>query len=95
MVAAQVVSWPGSCAVLMGLLAAWGYRLVAEWARRQTLIATYKYAPGGTVVVQEHGPGGPAMWIWVGEGQRPLPSGVQAVVHARDGRQGSPPGGHA
>jgi hypothetical protein len=93
-VVAHVVSWPGACVVLVGLLLALVYRLLAERARRRTLIATYRYAPGGTVVVQEKGPGGPAMWVWVGEGQRPPPLEARVVwVYVGDG-QGIPPGGH-
>jgi len=95
LVAAHVVSWPGACAVLAGLLVALGYRLLAEWARRQTLIATFRYAPGGTVVVQEHGSGGPAMWIWVGEGERPQPPDVPAVRGDVHDGQGRSLGGHA
>jgi DNA-directed RNA polymerase specialized sigma24 family protein len=39
---------------------------LAEWQRRATLIALVRHAPGGTVVVQERGRGGPAMQVHVG-----------------------------
>jgi hypothetical protein len=56
------------------------YRLLAERERRRTLEATYRYAPPGTVVVQGEGPGGPPMWIRVGEGQRAEPLPAQPVI---------------
>lgn len=39
---------------------------LAEWQRRATLIALVRHAPGGTVVVQERGRGGPALQVHVG-----------------------------
>jgi hypothetical protein len=39
-----------------------GYRLLAERERRKTLLA-----PPGTVVFVNKGPGGPAMWLKVGD----------------------------
>lgn len=71
--AVHVLSWPGACAVIVTVFGILVYRLLAERARRKTLEATYRYAPAKTVVVQDAGPGGPAMWIWVGEGEWPRP----------------------
>jgi hypothetical protein len=55
-------------AALAVLLAAlgFGYRLLAEAQRRSTLAQVANRAPGGTVIMQEKSPAGPAMWIWVG-----------------------------
>jgi hypothetical protein len=80
-VVAHVVSWWVAAAVLLVTFGILTYRLLAERARRKTLEATYRYAPAGTVVVQGEGPGGPPMWIRVGEGQRPEPPG--AVINVR------------
>ena len=44
-----------------------GYRLLAERERRKTLVALALRAPGGTVVFVDKGPGGPAMWLTVGD----------------------------
>jgi hypothetical protein len=52
--------------VLMGV-----FRLLAEWQRRTTLVALMCHAPGGTVLIQQRGLGGPPMWIWVGDGPHP------------------------
>lgn len=71
--AGHVLSWPGACAVIVTVFGILVYRLLAERARRKTLEATYRFAPGKTVVVQDVGPGGPPMWIWIGEGERPQP----------------------
>jgi len=71
--AAHMVSWPDACAVIVTVLAILAYRLLAERERRKTLEATYRYAPAKTIVVQDDGPGGPPMRIWVGEGERPQP----------------------
>lgn len=65
--------------MVAALLALLGYRLTAEKARRRTLTEVCAYAPTGTVIVQESGPGGPAMWVWIG-GQRPgLQQGAAAA----------------
>ncbi|GAA4103260.1 hypothetical protein GCM10022214_81940 [Actinomadura miaoliensis] len=72
---AHLASWKAGVAALALLVAVFGYRLLAERARRETLRVTYREAPGGTVVVQEEGPGGPAMWVRIGDGQRPEPPG--------------------
>jgi hypothetical protein len=68
---AHVVPWwqvAATAVIAAGILI---YRLLAERGRRKTLETTYRHAPGGTVVVLGEGPGGPSMWIQVGEGQRP------------------------
>jgi hypothetical protein len=68
--ASHVLAWPYTVAVL-ALRAA--YRLLAERARRKTLVDLVSHAPTGTIVVMEKGPGGPAMCIRVG-GEIQLPS---------------------
>lgn len=44
-------------------------------ARRKTLVGVVTHAPAGTIMVMEKEPGGPAMWVRVGDGlqfpQRP------------------------
>jgi hypothetical protein len=70
----HVVSWPAGCLVSVVTFGFLIYRLLAERERRKTLEAAYRHAPAGTVVVQGDGPGGPPMWIRVGEGQRPEPA---------------------
>jgi hypothetical protein len=67
--AVHVLAWPYTAVVLA---AAAVYRLLAERARRRTLIDLVSHAPAGTIVVMERGPGGPAMWVRVGDGP-PLP----------------------
>jgi hypothetical protein len=47
-----------------------GYRLLAERQRRKTLLALASQAPVGTVVLVDKGPGGPAMWLTVGDGNQ-------------------------
>jgi hypothetical protein len=70
-VAPHAVTWPTLGAVLAPLVLLGVLRLFAEWQRRTTLLALLRHAPGGTVVIQEKGSGGPAMWILVGNGPRP------------------------
>jgi hypothetical protein len=65
--AVHVLAWPYTAAVLAVTAA---YRLLAERARRKTLVDLMSRAPGGTIVVMERGPGGPAMWIKVGGGSQ-------------------------
>lgn len=67
---AHVVPWWEVCAPIVVSVGVLIYRLLAEGGRRKTLETTYRHAPGGTVVVLGEGPGGPLMWIRVGEGQR-------------------------
>jgi hypothetical protein len=80
-VAARVVTWtiawPGACAAVWVVLVVGTYRLLAEWQRRKTLLTTYLYAPGGTVVVQGAGLTGSPMWVLVGGGSR---SGAPTVI---------------
>jgi hypothetical protein len=61
----HVLAWPYTAAVLAVTVV---YRLLAERTRRKTLIDLVSRAPAGTIVVMEKGPGGPAMWVRVGEG---------------------------
>lgn len=76
MIVAHLASWWGACVVIVVIFGILLYRLLAERERRKTLEVTYLYAPANTVVVQEEGPGGPPMWIRVGDGPRPEPSAV-------------------
>ena len=63
--AVHVVAWPYTAVVLAATAV---YRLLAERARRKTLIDLVSRAPAGTIVVMEKGPGGPAMWVRIGNG---------------------------
>ena len=63
--AVHVLAWPYT-AVVLAVTAV--YRLLAERARRKTLVDLVSHAPAGTIVVMEKGPGGPAMWVRVGDG---------------------------
>jgi hypothetical protein len=63
--AVQVLTWPYTAAVLAVTAV---YRLLAERARRKTLVDLVSHAPAGTIVVMEKGPGGLAMWVRVGDG---------------------------
>ena len=47
----------------------------AERQRRDTLVAVIKDSPGGTVLAQAKGLGGPAVMIIVGTGRQQLPTG--------------------
>jgi hypothetical protein len=87
---AHAASWPVACMMVAALLALLGYRLAAEKARRRTLTEACAYAPTGTVIVQKSGPGGPAMWVWIGDGQRPGPQQGAAVVVLPAGRRRRP-----
>jgi hypothetical protein len=83
----HVLSWPGACAAVVTVFGILVYRLLAERARRKTLETTYRFAPAKTVVVQDVGPGGPAMWIWIGEAERPQPPMILVdVSHQRPPR---------
>ena len=77
---AHAGSWPIACAMTAVLLVLLGYRLMAEQARRRTLIEACAYAPSGTVIIQETGPGGPAIWVWIGDGRRPGPPRTSVAV---------------
>lgn len=81
---AYVVSWWTALAVIgitFGLLA---YRLLAERGRRKTLEAAFR-APANTVIALGEGPGGPKMWIWVGEGQQPTQASTRIWICHRAG----------
>jgi hypothetical protein len=54
--------WPALIGISLMLI----YRLLAEWQRRTTLVELARLAPGGTVIVQGRGAGGPPVWIQVG-----------------------------
>lgn len=64
-VATHLISWQSACGILLlnGLL-----RILAEWARRRTLLAIVLRAPARTEVLQEAGWTGPAMRVIVGPG---------------------------
>lgn len=80
--ALHVLACPYAAAVLAATAL---YRLLAEWQRRKTLIDLVSRAPANTIVVLEKGPGGPAMWVKVGDGgQSPL---RVEVLHGQDTRQ--------
>jgi hypothetical protein len=66
-VAVHVLAWPYTAVVLAAAVV---YRLLAERARRKTLVDLVSHAPAGTIVVMEKGPGGPAMWLRIGDGPR-------------------------
>ena len=61
--AVHTLAWPYT-ALILAVTAV--YRLLAERARRKTVMDVVSHAPAGTIVVMEKGPGGPAMWIRVG-----------------------------
>jgi hypothetical protein len=65
--AVHVLAWPYTA---MTLAVAAAFRLLAERARRKTLVDLVSQAPAGTIVVMGKGPGGPAMWVRVGDGPR-------------------------
>jgi len=65
---AHMTSWMAGFWVLGAAVVTGAIRLLSEWQRRLTLMAVVRHAPGGTVVVQERGLGGPVMWIQVGYG---------------------------
>ena len=60
----HVLAWPYTAAVLAATTT---YRLLAERVRRKTLLELVTHAPSGTIVIMESGPGGPAMWVRVGD----------------------------
>jgi len=78
--APHTVSWTTVGTALAPLALIGMFRLLAEWQRRTTLVALMNHAPGGTVVIQQRGRGGPSMWIWVGDGPRPPVVGRIPVV---------------
>ena len=58
--AVHVLIWPYTAAVLTVTAAYW---LLAEGARRKTLVDPVSRAPAGTIVVTEKGPRGRAKWV--------------------------------
>jgi hypothetical protein len=61
------LTWP-QAAVILGMLGALlAYRLLSEHLRRKTLTELVERSPGGTIIQQERGAGGPAMHIEIGE----------------------------
>jgi hypothetical protein len=82
-VAPHAVSWTTVGAMLASLVLMGVFRLLAEWQRRATLVALMRHAPGGTVVIQQRGLGGPPMWVWVGDGLRPPVVVIRVVVLRR------------
>ena len=70
LVAAHIVYWPGLLAISLLLSTVLTFALLAERARRKTLLELADRSPGGTVVMQADGLGGPAMIVRVGDGQR-------------------------
>jgi hypothetical protein len=67
-VLAHAASWKTVILLLGVLVIGLVGRLLAEWQRRRTLVAVIQHAPGGTVIVQSRGRGGPAMRIEIGSG---------------------------
>lgn len=78
MLAAHAVSWWAVLAVAGVMVVVLGYRLLAERSRRKTLTAISR-APANTVVIVGKGPGGPSMWVWVGDGRPSAPSDLWAL----------------
>lgn len=71
-----------SCGVgLAALLITLVYRTLAEWQRRETLVALLENAPDGTVIVQARHSGRAAMWVHVG--QRTVDVRVASLPPAR------------
>jgi hypothetical protein len=87
--ATHAASWPAACAVTVTVAGILAFRLLAERARRKTLETTYRYAPPRTVVIQDQGPGGPAMRIWVGDQPR-LPAAWIVLSSLADDLPGEP-----
>ena len=77
LLAAHGVSWWAALTVAGTVVAGLVFRLLAERGRRKTLEAAFQ-APANTVVVLDKGPGGPSMWIWVGD--TPSPGRADPVI---------------
>ena len=80
--------------IALGLVVATGiavatYGVCAERVRRKTLIDLLLSAPNGTVIAQKGGPGGPEMWVQVGEAA----VGVAEPVSEPEPQLLVPPGG--
>ena len=81
LLAVHAVSWWMAIVVAGVVLAGLAFRLLAERGRRKTLEAVFR-APAHTVVILGKGPGGPPMWVRVGEGRSPAwPEPVIWVCH--------------
>jgi hypothetical protein len=63
----HMLPWPYAVAILATTAAFLGYRLLAERARRSTLTTLVQRSPAGTTMFMDAGPGGPAMWVHVGD----------------------------
>lgn len=64
----------GICTMIVITFGLLLFRLLAERGRRKTIHVIARDAPAGTVVALGQGPGGPAMWIRVGDGRWPPPA---------------------
>jgi hypothetical protein len=71
----------------LGLLARLAFRLLAEHQRRRSLMVMFVHAPSGTIVFQDEGPGGPAIWVWVGHRQRPRMQDLRPVCVSANRQQ--------
>lgn len=71
--AAHLLTWPCAAALLSMVALGFCYRLLAERARRKTLVELVTRAPYGTEVIMESGPGGPAVSVSIGDKPRQLP----------------------
>lgn len=91
---AYAVSWGSAIFALAVLGVRSVVSLLAEWQRRETLVALTKDAKPGTVIEQGRGRGGPAMRIQVScEPKEPI---IRAVVDdAENSAQSGGPGGRA
>ena len=86
---AQGVPWPKVLAVAGLIVLVGGFALLVERQRRETLTAVLQQAPGGSVVFQGRGVGGPPMWIWVGKKDpQPVPLVTVLVLSERLPRGG-------
>jgi len=69
------------------------FRLLVERGRRKTIRVIACEAPAGTVVAMGEGPGGPAMWVRVGDGRWPPLADIPACIPLVG--PGQPGGGRA
>ena len=70
----------GICTMIVITFGLLLFRLLAERGRRKTIRVIAREAPAGTVVALGEGPGGPAMWVRVGDGCWPRPPGIPARI---------------